>query len=156
MRRDYFGLEIADTDWLEGDADPTRPRLVIEFDGPESTLRERLTGHGDDPLSARETDAVFRLKTPLDDPDAEGVFSLTNRLTGDFVLELDEDADGLVEFVRAARAYGEHAPDDARYEVVVAVDGEQVVAYEKRTLLVYDDDGNLLRNHSLIPSGVEL
>jgi hypothetical protein len=30
------------------------------------------------------------------------------------------------------------------------------VEYDKSTFLVYNDEGNLLRQHSLIPSGVEL
>jgi hypothetical protein len=30
------------------------------------------------------------------------------------------------------------------------------VEYEKSTFLVYNDQGDLLRTHSLIPSGVEL
>ena len=82
---------------------------------------------------------------------------MTNRITGDFVLELNEDADDVLTFIRAAREYGHDADaDDGRYRVEVRVDGEEAVAYEKQTFLVYDADGNLLRSHSLIPSGVEL
>ncbi len=157
MRRDYFSLAIEDVEWLDGEGDPRKPRVVIDFDGPDSTLRTRLTGHDDVPLSADETDAAYRLRTPLDDPDAEGVVSLTNRVTGEFVLELNEDADTVMSFVRAARRYGEEEPDDdARYQIRVEIEGEEVVTYDKRTFLVYNDEGNLLRKHSLIPSGVEL
>jgi hypothetical protein len=157
MRRDYFGLEIEAIDWLDGEGTPEKPRVAIDFDGPDSTLRTRLTGHDDVPLSADETDAAFRLRTALDDPDARGVFSLTNRVTGEFVLELNEDADAVMEFVRAARRYGERTPDDdTRYQVRVSIEGEEVVTYDKATFLVYNEDGNLLRKHSLIPSGVEL
>ncbi len=157
MRRDYFTLEIGNVDWLEGEGEPEQPRVTIDFEGPAATLRSRLTDYGDQPLSADETDAGFRYQTPTDADDAAGVFSVTNRVTGDFVLELNEDADAVTEFVRAARRYGERTSgDDARYQIRIAIEGEELVTYDKRTFLVYNSEGNLLRNHSLIPSGVEL
>jgi hypothetical protein len=157
MRRDYFNLEIEDVDWLDGEGDPVKPRVTIDFDGPDSTLRSRLTGHDDVPLSGDETDAAFRLRTAIDDPDAEGVFSLTNRVTGEFVLEVNEDSETVMDFVRAARRYGESEPDDdSRYQIRVTIEDEEVVTYDKHTFLVYNEAGNLLRKHSLIPSGVEL
>jgi len=157
MRRDYFDLETENVDWLDGDGDPEKPRVTIDFGGPAARLRERLTGNGDVPLEAAETDAGFRLQGSLDDPDAEGVFSVTNRVTGDFVLELNESVEDVMRFIRAARRYGEaETDDDARYQIRVRIDGEEVVTYDKRTFLVYNDEGNLLRKHSLIPSGVEL
>jgi hypothetical protein len=157
MRRDYFSLEIANVDWLDGESDPQLPRVTIDFEGPTATLRSRLTGQADDVLlDAEETDATFRLQTPLDDADAEGVVSLTNRVTGDFVLELNETADTVLRFIRAARRYGEQMSEDARYRIRITIDGDEVVTYDKTTFLVYNKDGNLLRKHSLIPSGVEL
>ncbi|SNZ04448.1 hypothetical protein SAMN06269185_0564 [Natronoarchaeum philippinense] len=156
MRRDYFTLEVSNIDWVEDDREPAKPTVRIDFEGPATTLRERLTGIDDELLDAEETDVAFRLQGPLDS-DAAGVVSVTNRITGDFVLELNEDADDVLKFIRAARRYGEHDPDsDGRYEVRIRLDGDELVAYDKRTFLVYNDEGNLLRNHSLIPSGVEL
>jgi hypothetical protein len=158
MRRDYFSLEIGNVDWLDGDGDPELPRVTIDFEGPAATLRSRLSGHDDDvPLSAEETDVAFRLQTALDEAEAEGVVSITNRVTGDFVLELNETADVVTRFVQAARRYGEDSPDDdVRYQVRITIEGDEVVTYDKRTFLVYNSEGNLLRKHSLIPSGVEL
>jgi hypothetical protein len=156
MRRDYFTLEVSNVDWVEDDGDPAKPTVQIDFEGPATTLRERLTGTDDQLLDAAETDVAFRLQAPLDS-DATGVVSVTNRITGDFILELNEDADDVLKFIRAARRYGEHDPDsDGRYEVSIRIDGDQLVTYDKRTFLVYNEEGNLLRNHSLIPSGVEL
>lgn len=156
MRRDYFTLEVENIDWVD-EGEPAQPQVTIDFEGPATTLRERLTGMNDELLDASETDVAFRLQTPLEDDDAAGVVSVTNRTTGDFVLELNEDADDVLKFIRAARRYGEHDPDtDGRYEVKIRIDGENLVTYDKRTFLVYNDEGNLLRKHSLIPSGVEL
>lgn len=158
MRRDYFSLEVRNVSRDDEDDGPEKPTVAVTFDGPASTLRERLTKpDGDDYLGAAETDFAFRLQSSLDDEDATGVVSVTDRLTGDFVFELNEDADGILGLIDAAREYaGATGDDDGHYHVVVRIDGDVVVEYDKDTFLVYDEEGNLLRQHSLIPSGVEL
>jgi len=156
MRRDHFELAAHNVDWVEtGDA-PAEPRVVIDFDGPEETLTDRLKDPEGNLLEASETDVTFRLQDPLDEPDATGVVSVTDRITGDFLLELNEDADDVLRFVRAAREYGQSTDDGGRYSVVIRIDGETVATYSKSTFLVYDANGSLLRSKSLIPSGVEL
>ncbi len=156
MRREHFTLDVSNVDWVETDGEPRKPSVSIDFTGPETLLRERLTAPDGDVLDASETDVALRLQEPLDE-DAAGVVSVTDRITGDFVLELNEDASNVLKFIRAARNYGEVATEDeGRYEVSITLDGEEFVTYDKRTFLVYDDQGDLLRQHSLIPSGVEL
>ena len=156
MRREHFTLDVSNVDWVETDGEPRKPSVSIDFTGPETMLRERLSGPDGDPLDASETDVSLRLTEPLED-DAAGVVSVTDRLTGDFVLELNEAAENVLTFIRAARTYGESASDDeGRYDVSISIDGEPFVTYDKQTFLVYDDQGDLLRGHSLIPSGVEL
>lgn len=156
MRREHFTLEVSNVGWIDTDGEPRKPMVSIDFTGPESMLRERLTGPDGEPLEAEQTDVSLRLQDSLG-AETTGVVSVTNRVTGDFILELNEDADDVLAFIRAARGYGEAAiEDDGRYTVEIATDGEEFVSYDKRTFLVYDDEGNLLRQHSLIPSGVEL
>lgn len=156
MRRDHFTLDVDGVDWIEADGDPQKPSVRIDFTGPATDFRERLTGPDGDLLEAEETDAAVRLQGPLGEG-TDGVVSLTDRLTGDFILELNEGAADVLQFIRAARGYGEAASDDeGRYEVVITVDGEELARYDKGTFLVYDEEGSLLRQHSLIPSGVEL
>jgi len=156
MRRDYFELDVENVSWVDEGESPEKPQVRIDFHGPTEVLEGRLSDPRGGYLDASETDVAFRLQDALDDPDAAGVVSVTNRITGDFVLELNESADDVLSFIRAAREYGRNADDDGRYRVEVRIDGEEVVVYEKQTFLVYDADGNLLRSHSLIPSGVEL
>ena len=155
MRREHFTLDVTNIDWAETDGEPKKPSVSIDFTGPEAMLRERLTGPDGDVLEARETDAALRLQGPLED-DTAGVVSVTNRITGEFILELNEDADDVLQFIQAARRYGETADDEGQYRVEITLDGDPFVSYDKRTFLVYDDEGSLLRQHSLIPSGVEL
>jgi hypothetical protein len=158
MRRDYFTLDVENVDWVETDDEPAKPSVTIDFDGPADTLRERLMNVDDEPLAAEEVDVAYRLQGSVDDPDTEGVVSISNRITGDFVLELNEAAGDVLRFVKAARRYGQERGEEneGRYEITVLIDDDPFAHYDKRTLLVYDEDGNLLRQHSLIPSGVEL
>jgi hypothetical protein len=156
MRRDYFTLNVTDVDWAESDGEPSQPRVEIDFHGPAETLRSRFEAGDGTLLVAEDTDVACRLQGPVDDPDTEGVVSVTNRLTGDFILELNEDAADILAFIAAARQYGEREEGDGLYRVSIRIDGEELTHYQKDTFLVYDQDGDLRRQHSLIPSGVEL
>jgi hypothetical protein len=157
MRRDYFSLEIGNVDWLDGQGDPEKPRVTIDFQGPAKSLHSRLTGIDEDPLEAKATDAAFRLQSGAAQDGGDGVFGLTNRLTGEFILELNEDVETVMQFIQAARRYGESVTDDdSWYQIRIRIGDDSVVTYDKRTFLVYDEEGNLLRKDSLIPSGVEL
>ena len=153
MRRDYFDLTVTG---VGDEADsPATPLVRIDFHGPEGLLRDRLSGTDGDRLSASEVDVAFRLREPLstaDDP--AGVVGVTNRITGDFILELNETATDVLPFIHAARDSA--GDEDAHYCVEIDIEGERLVTYDKDTFLVYDHEGNLLRNESLIPSGVEL
>lgn len=153
MRREYFDLHVHNTD-RAADGEPQKPTVVIDFDGPSEVLEARLAG-SDRFVDAEETDVNYRFHE--DGPEGRGVLSITNRITGDFVLELNADTDSVLEFIRAARAYGEATgSDEGRYQVTVRLDGNELLTHEKSTFLVYNHEGNLVRQHSLIPGGVEL
>lgn len=155
MRRDYFTLEVRNVDWVETDTEPARPTVTIDFEGPTDPLQNRLTNDAGAYLSDDDIDLTFRLQDPLDADDARGVVGITHRVTGEFVLELNETAEAVFEFVTAARRFGEESANNGEYALEVDT-GDQTLTFEKQIFLIYDDDGNLLRNHSLIPSGVEL
>ena len=155
MRRDYVTLDISHAD-QDGDHLPT---AVLHYDGPTDVLQERLGDPAGDPLDSERIDVAFRFQPGADvseADDASGVLSLTNRVTGEFVVEVNADAGSVAELVDAARH--EDDPDEAErcFRIVVRHDGEEAATYQKQTLLVYDGEGSLLRQHSLIPSGVEL
>lgn len=155
MRREQFTIDVRDVSWVEEDGDPAKPRVTIDFTGDSEALRDRLTDRDGNAMAAGDTDVSLRLLGPLED-DPDGVVAVTNRLTGEFILELNVDARDVLTFIRAARRYGEHDDIEGRYEIELLDDGEPFVTYEKRTFLVYNADGDLLRSHSLIPGGVEL
>lgn len=143
MRRDYFTLEVA--------TGPEEPEARVGYDGPAEGFEDRLTDDAGAPLSPRQVDVAYRLQGQEYAPDAEGVLAVTNRITGEFILECNAGVDTVRELIEAAREV-----EDGRYRLVVTVNGREALAHEKSTFLVYNRDGDLLRQHSLIPSGVEL
>lgn len=149
MRRDYFTLDVRN---LEADGPPT---AHIDFDGPADQLRDRLTD-AEGPLAPEALDVAYRLQDPPEAEDAAGVVALTNRVTGEFALELNADAADVFRFIDAAREFGKEAEEGFRYRVIVTIEGEELLANEMDVFLVYGPDGELLRGRSLIPSGVEL
>lgn len=149
MRRDYFSLDIRPDEGV--------PTLQVDFEGSAQNLSERLQGTSGR-LDARDVDVAYRL-LPTEDGAAfgsdgtEGVLSVTNRVTGAFILELNADSADIATFLQAAH---DAADGDSQYRLVVGSDEEELATYEKDTFLVYDAEGNLVRDHSLIPSGVEI
>jgi hypothetical protein len=146
MRRDYFTLSVRRS------TDEQPPTLVLAFDGPAEELASHVTGPAGDPIAAEDVDVACRLLGPAEDAETSCVLSLTHRLTGQYVAEVNASAGDVFELVEAAKADDEETRYRIRLERATGAD----VVYEKRTLLVYDDEGGLLRHHSLIPSGVEL
>jgi hypothetical protein len=151
MRRDYFTLTV---DGMDTD-DPQRPVVTITYEGPAGQLESRLT-KGGSVLKSDEIDVAFRLKEPLDSEAANGVVAIADRVTGEYVFELNATAGDVFSFVEAAREFGQRSDSESRYRIVLETEDEHLVTYDKSTLLVYDVDGELLRGQSLIPSGVEL
>lgn len=156
MRRDYFTLDVADVDWVERDDDPAKPTLHLSYEGPVEDMRAAFETADDTRVESDNIDVGFRFQAPVDAEDATGVISIAHRLTGEFLLEVNADADDVRRFIRAARSYGEAVPDDTDLYAVVIDHEAGEMDFEKRTFLVYNRDGRLLRQYSLIPSGVEL
>lgn len=150
MRRDYFALDVSNVDAAG------MPTVHVDFEGPEDQLRERLDDPDGDPLTADDVDIAYRIQGDIDAEEASGVVAVTNRVTGEFILELNADADTVFEFIGAAREYGKGTDDERRYTVRVTAGDETLFEAEKATFLVYDGEGELRRGRSLIPSGVQL
>lgn len=153
MRRDYFTMTV---DGVEG-AEPSRPVVTVSYEGPSDQLESRLR-KGDSLLDETEVDVAYRLQGSLDDEDEEtgGVVALADRVTGEYVLELNAPAEAVFDFIGAAREFGDRHDDEHRYRIVLETDDGEIATYDKSTLLVYDAEGELLRGRSLIPSGVEI
>jgi hypothetical protein len=158
MRREHLELTASGVGWVETDGEPEKPTVHIDATATEAAnlLADRLTDADESVLAAADMDIAVRLLEHPEDEETTGVVSVTDRLTGEFILELNENADDVLSFITAARKYGEQSDADGRYAVHITADGETLAEFEKTTFLVYNEDGDLLRRHSLIPSGVEL
>ncbi|QCC50573.1 DUF5793 family protein [Halapricum salinum] len=139
MRREDFRTDV--------DVDEPEPELTVTFEGTPQVLRERFDG--DDPLDAEDIDVAYR-ETPTDEP---GVLSVTDRVTGEYIFEAPLEDSALRDLVETAAARDE---DERDYHLRIDPGDGQDFVFEKSTLLVYDIDGNLDRDRSLIPGGVEL
>lgn len=150
MRRDHFTVAVRETD-------SGTPTLDIRYDGPRETLTEQLTDQSRDVVTASEIDAAFRILDDLDDADPIGVFSLTHRITGEYLLEVNVDATAMLDLVTEARnAAEDDGEDETNYRIRIEREDAETIELDMDALLVYDNDGDLLRKKSLIPSGVEL
>jgi hypothetical protein len=152
MRREHVTLTVRHVDA----DDDQLPAVVLAVEEPTDLLTERLVTPDGERLDGDGVDVAFRFQTPVDAADPSGVFSLSDRVTGEFILEVNADADAILDLVGTARRDDDPEGVESCYRVHVRRDDEDVATYEKQTLLVYDDEGSLLRQHSLIPSGVEL
>jgi len=152
MQREDHTLTVVGID----DSDQSLPTMMIESDAAAEKLHSRFEDVDGAPLEADRIDVSFRFTSGLDADDPTGVLGITDRLTGDFVLEVNADGGTILSFVREARRQGKHDGGDGQYRIRVVAAGETLTAYGRETLLVYNNDGDLLREHSLIPGGVEL
>ena len=146
MRRDHFTLTTSHT----GDSADGVPTLCLEYSGPGGNLTARLEAETGSLPDGDDIDAAFRLQTPLEADDSSGVFSISRRLTGEYIFEATGAADDILAVVAAARA------DAGEYRLRIERPGGEPITMHLETLLVYDPAGELLRQQSLIPSGVEL
>jgi hypothetical protein len=147
MRRDHFTVASESLD----PADAGTPTLNIEYNGPKETLTSQLSEDGG-LIPASDIDVAFRFQDDHESDSASGVCSLTHRVTGEYLLECNADGGTILDLVAAAREQN----DEARYQIRLNRRNGSPIVYDLDALLVYDAEGNLLRQHSLIPSGVEL
>jgi hypothetical protein len=142
----------------DGDAGAThsdRPTLVIQFDGSSDHLYEELTARLRENTSAEDIEVSFRFLGDGDDAET-GVLALTDRVTGDYILECDGDPRTIQELIRAVREDTEYIDESAQYTVQIRSTTDRLTHFAKELLLVYDADGTLLRHRSLIPSDIEI
>jgi hypothetical protein len=138
MRREYFTLDVT----IE---EGTKPRITVDFNGPTDSFEDRLT-----PLDAEQLDVAYRLLDGSMATGESGVLAVTDRITGDFVLECNADAGTVARLVDAAKE------NDGCYRFRVSINSREILSCDRSVFLVYSTEGDLLRQHSLIPSGVEM
>lgn len=156
MRREEFSLETRHVDPDPGAPTAPLPTLRLDYDGSVAELRAAFEGADGQPLSEADIDLALRLTSAFEEPDPDGVLAVTNRLTGDFICELNVRAKELFEFLAAAKRRGSAVEGSPKYRVQFFATGSPVRTVELDTLLVYTEAGDLRESESLLPSEVEL
>lgn len=148
--RDYFTLDVTT-------GERTKPQITVSFDGPSQQFMEQLgEDNGTVPsLDSDRLDVSYRMHDDSMAPGTSGVFAVTDRVTGDFILECNADAGTIDRLVTAAREHDD-STTDGQYQFTLTVNEQEALSCDRDLFLVYSTEGELLRQHSLIPSGVEL
>ena len=155
MQGDQFTIGFTTTELTVTGADSGQPVLRLSFDGSRGSLQELLRERLRDDISEEAVDVSFRSLSPIDKM-GEGVLSLSDRVTGAYVLEIRTQREPILEFVHSVREYADRTGHEAAYRIVMQANAETVTVFEKTLLLVYDANGTLRRHASLIPSDIEL
>lgn len=143
-------------DWDETGGPPKKPVLVIHFKGSDSELQDRLESPEAGRPYPNEIDITFRLRSHRDESDASGVLTISNRLTGEHMLEFETDAKPVFDFVHAVHRYADETGKEVQYYIDLKSDEGTGWDWEKQVLAVRASDGDLLRGRSLLPTWVEL
>lgn len=132
-----------------------RPILVIHFDGSSDRLHEELNTRLREDTSAADIEVSFRFLGSGDDAEA-GVLALTDRVTGDYILECDGETETIRKLIQTVREDTESTDESAQYAVQIQAGTDSLARFTKELLPVYDADGTLLRHRSLIPGDIEM
>lgn len=155
MERSHFTVRISTSESPTNDSGIDQPTLCLEFDGTAARLHEHLSSRLRDDLSADEVDVSFRSVATTDQTHA-GVVTLSDRITGAYILEAKMPTETVTEFVQDVRTYAGRSGQDPRYKAQIRAEGKTITAFEQELLLVYDSDGTLRRHASLIPNDTEV
>lgn len=127
--------------------DRGRPVIAIEYDGPAGRLAGALAEVNEGPIGPDDLEVSVR---PAPATKGGGVLAIAGAATGGYFLETPVDLHAVTGVTRAAR--------DREVETVAVVlqpiDGDPI-EFDTRTILIYDDDGEIRHDRSLVPGGVQ-
>ena len=154
MSSDRWRLGTRHADSIENGDLPMRPELVFQFDGDYETLIDQLPNTGTGGDYPEEIDVTFQLHSAVDDSD-RGTLALSDRTTGEYLIEMEVSANRIFEFVLSVHQYADKVGNEGEYGVTFEAENGTAMEYIVEPLLVYQMDGELYRSRSLIPTWVE-
>lgn len=89
----HWDFHTSHTDWIETGGTPLTPILHLRFGGHSEELIDQLPNTGTGNKYPEDIDITYQLQTSPDDSDASGVLAVSDRLTGEYLLELKVAAD---------------------------------------------------------------
>lgn len=151
-----WNLHTSHTDWIATGGRPLTPVLHLRFDGHSEVMIDQLPDTGTGNEYPEDFDVSFQLQTSLDDSDANGVLAVSDRLTGEYLLELEVAAKQIFDFVRSVHQYADETGKEVQYIVSLDADNGTAMEYSKQVLITRMTDGGLYRSRSLIPTWVDI
>ena len=137
-------------DWAHSKGSPKVPALVVIFEGRSLACIDRLREFSVDESLPEQLDVLFRVN--LEDPDIPGVLGIGNRLTGDYLLEIEVDRTRIFRFVDVVHRYADETGRGVQYDLWISSGDGLVMDYALQVLQVYSYDGDIIRNRSILPT----
>lgn len=151
----HWDLHTSHTDWIETGGIPLTPVLHLGFSGHSEELIDQLPNTGTGNEYPDDIDVAIQLRTSPDDSNATGVLAVSDRLTGEYLLELEVAAERIFAFVRCVHEYADATGDEVGYIVSLDAEDGTAMEFQKHVLLVRMTNGDLYRSRSLIPPWVD-
>lgn len=156
MWRDQLSVGLKHTDGMTTGTSTEQPCIVIVFDGPMRKMVERLKHNDREGFSSADLEVHHRFQASEHPQGTSGVLAITDRVNGEYVLEVNTSTEFVEEFVSAMTEYMKETDTGPRYRVEARASGKRVASFETELFLVYEPGGQLLRSLSLVPDGIEI
>lgn len=154
MHRTECTVNTTNLDWEQAQENsPERPTVIIPVSIPSDAFEEHLRRGDDELLPADDIDVTFRYQTQTETMPGTGVLAVTDNVTGEFIVEANTNPALIDEIVETSKAYA-HTTDDEPFKIRLSCNDRGSYEFIQNLLLVFDRDGDLLRDKSLIPNDV--
>lgn len=127
--------------------DRGRPVVEIEYDGPRERLTDRLAVVTAAPIGPDDLEVAIR---PAPATRGGAILAIAGAATGAYLLETPVDPGAIDRVTSAARDRGVET-----VAVVLRPIDNDPIEFDTRTLLVYDQSGEIRHDRSLVPGGVQ-
>ena len=154
--RDQTTIELTNTGWLDNGSTPSQPCLRLHITLSSDDLAERFQPGDGSTYRPSDLDLYFRDRSSSRAAVEGGILTVSDRLTGDLLLEAVVNASVIERFVSAVRQYAARTGNDRKYTVELQCEGTIATSFEKQIFIVYNAENELLRERSVIPAHIEL
>ena len=153
---DQTTVELRNTGWLDNGSTPSQPCLRLHVTLSSDDLAERFQAGDGSTYRPSDLDLYFRDRSSSRAAVEDGILTVSDRLTGDLVLEAVVSASVIEQFVSAVRQYAARTGNECKYTVELQREGTISTSFKKQIFIVYNAENDLLRERSVIPKHMQL
>jgi hypothetical protein len=148
-------LSTDNTDRVNDSDSPQPPILKITFDGSSPECHDHLDETSLVRSMPSTVEVTFRLQAEQDGLNVDGILGVTNR-RGEYLVECEGDGGQVLNIVKSANRYAARLNDTALYELWIEANDGLVERWVESTLVTFSTEGEVLRDVSLIPPGLDI